>query len=247
MLSIAICDDNTATTTAIENMLYKMGDAQNIRLNCDVFFDGSTLLQHICQGFCYDLIYLDIEMKNMNGISAARQIRKMDIPALIVYITCHEKYIKDLFSTEPIGFLDKPINEKDFYKVFETAYNRIRQRSGYFTFSYNKSYTKIPLKNICYFESDNRVVYVHTIKNTACSLSSSDKLKFYGKINDIEKGLSDHNTFIRIHQSYLINFDHIEYMSYTTVLMSNGKKLKISEDHRKNVQIQFCSLADLER
>lgn len=37
MLSIAICDDNTATTTAIENMLYKMGDAQNIRLNCDVF------------------------------------------------------------------------------------------------------------------------------------------------------------------------------------------------------------------
>lgn len=47
MINIAICDDDTATTTAIEEMLYKIGKEENIKINCDVFFDGSTLLHHI--------------------------------------------------------------------------------------------------------------------------------------------------------------------------------------------------------
>lgn len=109
MINIAICDDDTATTTAIEEMLYKIGKEENIKINCDVFFDGSTLLHHIMQGLYYDLIYLDIEMKKVNGIHAAEQIRGLDIPALIIYVSGYEKYLKELFNTEPFRFLSNPL------------------------------------------------------------------------------------------------------------------------------------------
>ena len=69
--------------------------------------------------------------------------------------------------------------------------------------------------------------------------------KFYGKINDIEKCLSTSNhRFIRIHQSFLVNFDYIRSINFTTVTMSDGTILQISEERQKKVRTLFCSIAD---
>lgn len=90
MINIAICDDDVAMTAIIEEMLYKTAKEQGIKINCAVFFDGFTLVENIRQGTYYDLIYLDIEMRKVNGISAAELIRSMEIPALIVYVSSYE-------------------------------------------------------------------------------------------------------------------------------------------------------------
>lgn len=71
MINIAICDDDVAMTATIEEMIYKTAEEQGDSVNCDVFFDDSTLVENICRGVCYDLIYLDIEMQKVNGIGAA--------------------------------------------------------------------------------------------------------------------------------------------------------------------------------
>ena len=95
MINIAICDDDVAMTATIEKMLYVIAKEQNIKISSAVFFDGSTLVANIRQGVCYDLIYLDIEMHNVNGINAAELIRNMEIPALIIYVSSYEKYLKE--------------------------------------------------------------------------------------------------------------------------------------------------------
>ena len=205
MINIAICDDDIAMTTAIEEMLCKLAKEQNIKINCSVFFDGSTLVGNIRKGTYYDLIYLDIEMNTINGISAAELIRNMNIPALIVYVSGYEKYLKELFNTEPFRFLSKPIDTEAFCSVFMAAYNRIRQKSEYFPFTYNKELIKVPLGRIHYFESQNRVIYIHTAPHGYSRNVESEltEYKFYGKMNDVEKKLSDSNVrFLRIHQSY---------------------------------------------
>lgn len=249
MINIAICDDDTAMTTSIEEMLYKAAKEQNIRINCGVFFDGSTLVENIRQGTRYDLIYLDIEMHQVNGISAAELIRNMEIPVLIVYVSGYEKYLRKLFDTEPFRFLSKPIDEKDFRSVFIDAYKRIRQKPEYFSFIYNKEFIKVPLGGIYYFESRNRIVYIHMAKNMKMENTDSSRTeyRFYGKMNDVEKQISDRNIcFIRIHQSYLVNFEYIKSMNFTGVTMSDGIVLQISEDRQKNVRTQFCTMAGME-
>ena len=62
MIRIAICDDDKTTTTIIEEMLCKIGKEQNLKIECGIFFDGSTLVEHIRQGTYYDLIWLFIRM-----------------------------------------------------------------------------------------------------------------------------------------------------------------------------------------
>ena len=143
----------------------------------------------------------------------------------------------------------KPIDENKFYSVFMDAYKRIRQKSEYFSFTYNKELIKIPLGTIYYFESRNRVIYIHAVRNVSAENTESNETeyRFYGKMNDVEKQLSDRNVrFIRIHQSYLVNFDYIKSMNFTNVTMSDGTTLQISEDKQKKVRIQFCAMAGME-
>ncbi|WP_288200579.1 response regulator, partial [Blautia sp. CAG:257] len=62
-----------------------------------IYFDGDTLLEAVKQGNCFDIILMDIEMKRMNGISAAKIIRKIDEDVQLIYISSHEEYVLQLF------------------------------------------------------------------------------------------------------------------------------------------------------
>lgn len=246
MIKAAICDDDVVLTSSVEKMLDAIAEEQNIKIDCAVFFDGSTLVESIRQGTYYDIIYLDIEMHKINGISAAELIRDMDVPTLIIYVSSYEKYLKELFNTEPFRFLSKPIDEMAFRSAFLAAYKRISRKVEYFSFIYNKEFLKVPLRKICYFESRNRVIYIHTTENTNIEHSDSE-YKFYGKLNDVEKQLSKSNVrFIRVHQSFLVNFDYIKGLTFTCATLYDGTVLQISEDKQKNVRKQFCLMAGKE-
>ena len=182
----------------------------------------------------------------VNGISAAELIRQMEVPALFIYVSSHENYAVEMSVTEPFRFVRKPIDERIFHEFFMAAYVRIGERSGYFPFTYNKAVRKIPLNRIYYFESQNRIVHIHTLKNGS-AVSDDTENKFYGKMNDVERQLSERNgNFIRIHQSYLVNFDYIKSMNFNRVCMSDGTVLQISEDRQKAVRTLFCTMAGME-
>ena len=76
------------------------------------------------------IAFLDIEMENMDGIHTALLLRDLALPVLIVYVSAHEEYLKELFCTEPFRFLSKPIERKDFREVFHSACRRIQSRSA---------------------------------------------------------------------------------------------------------------------
>lgn len=243
MINIAICDDDEALTGIVEQLLRRIAASQGIDIGCEVFFDGSSLIKTVTeQRMYFDLVYLDIEMKETDGICAARTLRNMELPTLIVYISCHEEYLKELFYTEPFRFLSKPINEKAFRDVFLAAHERLRKRAGYFTFSYNKGIHKIPFDRIACFESNGRVISIH-IAGQEKEKAAFPQDRFYGKMNDVEKQVAAENgRFLRIHQSYLVNFDYIKTLMPAEVIMLDGRKLQISEDRRKNTRARFCAL-----
>ena len=69
--------------------------------------------------------------------------------------------------------------------------------------------------------------------------------KRLGKLNDIEESLKQSKVpFLRVHQSYLVNYKHVEGQAYDFVVMDNGKRISISEDRRKLIGEQYCSMED---
>ena len=92
MLRIAVCDDDTRFTGELEEMVRREAAETGISVDTEVYSDGDTLVADIEKGYRYDLIFLDIEMERVNGINAARQIRRTDRSALLIYVSNYEQY-----------------------------------------------------------------------------------------------------------------------------------------------------------
>lgn len=234
MLEIAICDDEKLVTANIEKMLEALSAETDTKVNIDVFYDGSTLVNHIKNGKRYDLIYLDIEMAQQNGVDAAREIRLVDINVLIIYVTIYESYAKEVFEVAAFRFITKPINQEIFRKYFLDAKKEILGHPRYFRYQYYKVDYRMLIEEIMYFESDKRVTNIVT---------NNGRERCYAKIKDIEKCLVESGVyFYRTHQSFLVNPQYVRRYSYTSMELWDGTILSISENRRKSVNKLFCTL-----
>lgn len=231
MIQIAICDDDMTTTSQIEEYIRQIEIEQHIQVQYRIFFDGKSFMQSVESGEVYDLIYLDVEMPLMKGLDVAKKLREMEISSLIIYISNYETYCESMIETEPFRFLRKPINDVDlFRKYFMSAYKKLENRNEYYTYSYKKIHHKININDIMYFESNNRKICIHTNGN-------QENNTFYGQLDKVEKELESKScTFIRIHQSYLVNSMYINTVQHDAVILENKDELPISEKRQKEIQ-----------
>lgn len=234
MLNIAICDDDLIFASKIETMLLEIAKRQLFKINVEVYSDGSELWNDISTGKIYELLYLDIEMVKLNGIDVAKKIREYDTNAILIYISNYENYFIELFEVEPFRFIKKPIDENIFLDYFNKAYARIIQDEAYFEYHFNKVPYKLLTKNIIYFESSGRLININHKDGSG---------KFYGKLNVVEKQLQDGKIpFLRIHQSYLVNYRFVGRISFSTVILFDGTILQISEDRQKIIRAKYNEL-----
>ncbi|MCR5194751.1 MAG: LytTR family DNA-binding domain-containing protein [Pseudobutyrivibrio sp.] len=239
MMRIAICDDDISFTSKVEELLLKELNAVETKAEIDIFFDGDSLVKAMSFGERYSLILMDIEMKKVDGIMAAKAIRQIDKSVLIIYISGYDSYLKELFEVEPFRYISKPLAIDKFKKYFMEAIHEISKNENYIKYTFNGEESRVALKDIVYFESNNRIITIH--------LNDGSERKFYGKLNKLEKEeLKDNNSFIRIHQSYLINYYYVKKVTFSeVVLVKKGQELclGISEDRKSKVRNSICKIA----
>lgn len=235
MLKVAICDDENVVVNQIEEIICTLCKEESILIDIDAFYSGEALEQRIQQGERYDLIYLDIQMKGEDGIITAQSIRKADENALIIFVSAYDKYLMELFRLDVFTFVKKPIHRQAFEKIFLEAYQKICNKNFYYIFHYKSEEYKIPCNEILYFESNGRQIKVH-IKN-------KETVVFNGKLSDVVEKLAEGKIpFLRIHQSYLVNYHLIRSRSKTEITLINGLKLPISEERQKEFSWNYSKL-----
>lgn len=235
MIKIAICDDEKNITIEIEKLLQTCCEKVGTEAEIDIFYDGKSMEDSILQGVKYDLLYLDIQMKNQDGIITAKNIRKLDSRVLIIYVSGYEKYIEELFEVDTLGFVRKPIDIKRFEMTFLRAYERICSNVEYFEFCYKNKMIKVSIGEIVYFESKGRQIQIH--------MQDKRMEVFNGKVSEVEKIVSRKKIpFIRIHQSFLVNFHAISSRTKTEVRVITGESLPISKDKQRQFLTEYCRL-----
>ncbi|WP_162291940.1 MULTISPECIES: LytR/AlgR family response regulator transcription factor [Blautia] len=237
MINIAICDDSLPVTTEIESLIKNFFIAfSSTSYSIEIFFDGETLWNSICNGSYYDIIFLDIEM-SLDGITVARKMRTNDYDSLIIYISSYTSYLQELFEVEPFRFIQKPINPSIFNKYMSLAVNRTLSGKQSYSFKYKQALYSIPLKDILYFESRMHKIIIHAKNNIFFQ---------HNKLNNIENNLADaYPPFLRIHQSFLVNLLHIQTVSFSEVILHDNTKLKISETRQKQIQKQYIQIMEI--
>jgi DNA-binding LytR/AlgR family response regulator len=228
MYNIGICDDDKILCSEIEQWILNrsMHDFENIET--DVFLSGEDLLKHLELGKTLDLLFLDIELGKINGVEAGRYIRKnlSNETMHIVYISAKQGYAMDLFDNRPLNFLVKPLKKEKLFESIDMAMKLSNISNSCFEFQFKGKHSKVLFKDIIYFYSENRKIKVKLRVND---------FEFYGKIADLINQVPA-SCFIQIHKSYLVNSDHIVDYVYSSIMMTNGENLSISQPNRKAVR-----------
>lgn len=235
MIHIAICDDENVIVNQIESIVLNVCNLRGIPVDFNVFYCGGSLEKSVFLGFKYDIIFLDIQMGNGDGVTAAKNIRKLDENVLFIYVSGYGKYMIELFQLDVFAFIAKPIERKILSEFFLKAYRKVCNNMYYFSFRYKNEDYKIPCKDILYFESRGRRISTY--------LQKGEVKSFNGKLSEVEKKLSVGKTpFVRIHQSFLVNYYLIKSKSKTEVTLLNGTRLPISADRQKSFNRQYSKL-----
>ena len=227
MYNIGICDDGENICTAIENMLLRYAEEKTVQIEVQIWYTGEGLRDYLAQGNHLDILFLDIELFEMTGIEVGSYIRSVldNMGLQIIYISGKASYALQLFKTQPMDFLVKPILQDHINHAMDTAIKIIKKRNERFEFRQGKDYYYIAMGDIMYFESRAKKIKIVT---------PHDVYEMYGKLKDIMKGLTD--DFIMIHQSYVINKEYVLRYTYEMVELVNGTILTISKINRKQVR-----------
>ncbi len=236
MIIIAICDDNAADRLklyeTIESYLGKQG------ANANIFtYDNPYKLNSVIESktICFDIIFLDIIMGDMNGMTCARIIREQDKLVNIIFLTSSTDYVYEGYEVNATGYLVKPIKIGQLAKVMERA---IAQKENVekesICITYRGVTQKIPTKDILYFESENNKVNIVLAK-------TAEKITVYTKLDEFEQ-TQPLNTFIRSHKSYLVNFLYIEKYTNDKFVLTAGTDIPISRTNKEKAREAFYKL-----
>lgn len=240
-MKIAICDDDPAYLDSISKLLYSFEKEYSIELEVSCFTRGCKAIEFICtEKNNVDLIFLDIEIPQINGIEVAKELRKNQKDLIIIYVSSHEQYWMELFEVQPFRFVKKPVVESEIRNVLILALSILFSEQKFFIYNYKKSVFRIPQNDIYYFESILRKIYLYDKKNEKIG-------EFYGTMNQLEKDLRRNTQrFIRAHQSYLVNYDCIKKWSQNKIELLNGVEIPTSEIKAKKAKSLFFKLLEEE-
>lgn len=234
MLRVALCDDDPDILRQVREWLGDISDQMEIQIQTEDYSDGSQILAACKIRQPYDIIFMDVEMNEVNGLQAARQIRETDQYVKIIYISNHRDYALESFEANPFHYLMKPLSKEQFCAVFERAYEAVLTWKYDFIYTTERKDIHLPIREILYFQSCDKKVE---------AVFAGKVQEFRARLDDVEKKL-EHSSypFIRIHKSYLVNYLHIKAKTPDEITLSSGMTLQISRKMREQVSIRYGDL-----
>ena len=227
MLKIAVCDDEKNVCDYIEKRITDYLAKIDEDAEISVFYDSAPLIEKCKESNDFDIIFLDIKMKTINGVDCAKLLRENDVNSLIVFVTSSAEYVFSGYEVKAFRYILKTDLVNAFDRIFGECLTELKKNTDkVFPLKTTSVVKNIPLNDILYFESNKRVLILHT---------KNENYSFYGKLDDIEESLKD-DDFIRIHQSFLVNALRIKSVSKTEVALKNGDVLPVSKSRATAVK-----------
>lgn len=230
MIRVGICDDEHYMSDTIRAMVSDFFRNKNIEIIILQFLSGEELLKYDKQ---IDILFLDIQMKGIDGMETARKLRRRKFKGYLIFITVLREMVFQSFEVQPYDYLVKPIEESYFETMMERLLGSMKNASEE-NLLIQKGYESriIPIEDIVFCEIIDRKIYLH--------LASSEVIDYYDRIENLEKKL-DHS-FFRCHRSFLIHLKYLKGYKNGTAYMENGREIPVSRLRGKefsNVILQY--------
>ncbi len=228
-MNIIICDDSRKDREILIRLLRGYEQDNNQHFEIMEYHSGEELgKDDIALQKC-QIIFLDINMKDMNGLQAAMKIKKTYPKTFIVLVTAYMNYALDGYKVKASRFLLKDDLEQTINECMDDLIIEIRQNRQVLEFSFVEGKKKLHIEDI---------IYIETAKHKNLFYTQNEVYSIYQKLDEIEAELRDLG-FVRVHLSFLINMRYIDKISSYIMTLTNGKEISVPKSRYKEVKRQY--------
>ena len=233
MLKIGLCEDNEIQHNQILSFLETISLPKH---TINSFYKGNDLYNSIQEAVKdkepYDIVIMDIDLPDGNGIKFSKQINVFSPHTIIIYMTSYEDYVSDVYDTEHIYFILKKNYQKYLPHALSLANEALnKQRRASLKIFWNKEEYNILQKDIFYMERQLRTTFIVTPTHI---YSTSEKLE------DLLIRLGE--TFAMSHRSFIVNLKMVQEITKDSALLVDGTSIPISRSYYKALKDQVNNL-----
>ncbi|MCF0132034.1 MAG: response regulator transcription factor [Pseudobutyrivibrio sp.] len=231
MIQAAIVEDEEQIRSYLKNTLILAFEAKQLHVAFDSFSTGDSFLSMFDSHYHFDIIFLDIEMPQMDGITLCKKIREVSPDALVVFISNKDELVFQTFEVQPFRFIRKSEYNSQLPKLVDDLITQLNKNNTKFI-SFKDSSGDI-------FSFDvQKILYIEAQRKNCRIVLDSDERLIPCKLMDLESSLSSY-AFIKPHRSYLVNCKHIYYIGKNDIRLSNNETIPISRGKTEEVKQLF--------
>ena len=234
MLKIALLDDDKTALLISKGAIESFFQEKNIAISLDAFSSPVNFLA-MAKEENYRLVFLDIDMPELNGLEVGEQVKAINPQTDIIYLSQREDLVFDTLKLHPFGFIRKSKIIQDFANVLELFVNTALN-----TNSENKKIT-ITSKTETISADIDTIMYIEGNRNYQ-TFFLKDGSTFDARVlmGDLEIKLKEHG-FIRVHKGYLVNFLFIRTIGVNEVTLTNNKILPMSSKRKDSIMEEYLA------
>lgn len=225
MIRIAICDDEPIALRSIQDYVQRAFSDQDVAIEC--FESGVALRTKVMENACYDVIFLDINMPDINGIFLAKHLKPLIGECLLIFVSSQEDAVFESFSALPFRFLRKSRIEAEMPQIARDILLALQEKSSEsIVLKHRQSFVRLNPYRVLYLESNGKVQTIHLSDRT---------IEVNYRLKELEEMFHPFG-FLKPHNSYLVNHRFISSIRQTEILMDSGERLPVSKHRLKDVK-----------
>lgn len=234
MIKIVIVDDCEKFSDEIYSITKKYYEDKKISASIQIYNKSQMLKYDLSEKIIYDIYFLDIEMPEINGIQLAKEIRKADEKAIIIFITSHLKYAIVGYELGIYRYIPKDNISKKLIPALESASEELgKVTEQVYIVSTNTKYEKIKYEDMLYIYKDRKYSII------CCDNATYKVRKSLQQVCE-ELNQSGQKQFIFIERGYIANIVQIKKVQNGEVIMQNGEVLNIGRSYYSSVKQEIA-------
>lgn len=217
-MRIAIVDDLTAESSRLTEILNDFAAEKYMTFDISCFPSGEAFLDAFENG-SFDIVFMDIYMNGISGVEAAKEMRKLDIHCLLIFLTTSMEHMPEAFSCHAFEYIQKPINKERVLQVMTDALSILPKETQYMEFTSNRQTVRLLYSDFVVAVTSDHYLNITDRKGKVYKTRQT--------LSEFMKPLEMDSRFLQINKGILVNMDYIISIEDCICTLQNGQTLPV--------------------